>query len=117
LQRLFRALILSKTYKPLVYDLRPRFGRDVTAQIYCYIPGYFQVVRSPSVPHRIEKRDTTAAGDRYQRVRLRRFPTALQGLQMHPNECSYDFQMTQFFCPDVHEKVLPGGIFAVDPLN
>src|ERR1700678_2977521 len=108
LQCLLRPLILRKTDEPFVDNLRSRLGGDVTAQIYCHIPGYLPVVCSPGVSHGIEKRDTTAACDRYQRVCLRRFAAALHGLQMHPNQGSYHFKVAQFFCSDVHEKVLAG---------
>src|ERR1700722_15570560 len=70
LQCLLRALILREADKPLVDDLRPRLGGDITAQIYCHIPGYLQVVRGPGVSHRVKKRNTPAPSDRYQRIRL-----------------------------------------------
>jgi hypothetical protein len=48
---------------------------------------------------------------------LGRFSAFLHGLEMHSRQSADDLQMAQFFCSNIHQKILADHIFAVDALD
>ena len=117
LQRVFGAGIVTEVDQPLIDDLGAGLGRDVAAQIDVQLAGDLQIVGGPRIAHGIAERDTSAAGDRDQRVGFCGVAVFLHWLEMQPGERADDLQMAEFFGPDVHEQILTFRIFTIETLD
>lgn len=99
--------VINKTF---VDDFGACFGSDVAAQINIQFAGDFQVVPDPRIAHGVGQRNVASAGDTYQRIRFCIFAFHFRRLEVHADEGAQDFKMTEFFGPDVEEKIALGEV-------
>jgi hypothetical protein len=116
LERILGACIATEVDQALIDNLRTRLGRNVTPQIDVELASNLEVVRSPRIALGVEEIDSTAAGDRNQRVGLSLFPDRLQRFEVHACKATNNLKMAKLLGSYVHQKVFAGGVLAVQAL-
>ena len=117
LERVLGAGVAAEIDQPLIDDFRPRLRGDVAAQVDVELAGDLEVVGGPGIPHGIVEVDTATAGDRDKGIDFGLFSHRFQRLEVHAGQCPDDFQMAQFFRPNVHQQVFAARIVAIEALD
>ncbi len=117
LQGILRAGVAAKIDQPFIDDLGACLRCDVAAKVDVEFSGDLEIVRRPGSAHGIKEIDPAAAGDGDQWIGFRFLADGFQRFEMHARETADDLEMAELFGTNIHQKVFPRGIFAVQALH